>query len=259
MTDILRITTIQSDILWENINENLRHFSRLLKPLKRTTDLIILPEMFTTGFSMNAEALAEDMGGVTMQWLSEHARHTDAMLMGSFIARDGDTFRNRLVAMRSDGTWEYYNKRHLFSPGEENKHYIPGDKLLKINWKGWSICPMICYDLRFPVWSRNTFDYDLLVYIASWPDKRRQHWCDLMKARAIENQSYVVGVNRIGQDGNGLSYQGDTMAIDFSGKVLFHAVNFENVCTISFSKKSLLEYRRILPFLKDGDSFEIKF
>jgi omega-amidase len=253
MSDFLRITNVQCNITWEDINANLTHFDGLLENLRDKADLIILPEMFTTGFSMNTAVLAETMNGPTMQWLREQAARTKAMIIGSFIVKEDSVCRNRLVAMQPSGEFVFYDKKHLFALGGEHQFYLPAKQQLQFSWKGWEIRPLICYDLRFPEWSRNKTGYDLLVYIASWPDKRSMHWRQLLVARAIENQSYVSGINRIGMDGNGLNHQGDSMVIDFSGQILYCAANIENISTITLSKSALLDYRKSLPFLKDQD------
>ncbi len=254
---MLRITTIQTSLHWENIQANLDMFSEKLSGLAGKTDLVILPEMFTTGFSMNAEALAEEMDGKTMQWLSAKASALNAVVTGSFIAKEKGKFFNRLIWMQPDGVFEVYDKRHLFTLAGEHEVYAAGDKKLIVNWKGWKICPLICYDLRFPVWSRNTEDYDLLIYMANWPEARSHHWRQLLMARAIENQSYVAGVNRSGSDEKGLNYTGDTSVIDFSGKILYQVADVEDIFTTGLSLEKLKEFRKKLYFLADRDEFEI--
>lgn len=258
MPDILRTTTVQADLVWEDVASNLAKFSLSLGGLAGETDLVVLPEMFSTGFSMDAQRLAEPMDGRTMQWLAKQAKAIGAVVAGSFIATEKGRFFNRLVWMRPDGSFEHYDKRHLFSPASEHETYAAGKKKLLVALNGWNICPLICYDLRFPVWSRNVEGYDLLLYIANWPDRRSHHWKSLLLARAIENQCYVVGVNRCGQDGAGLRYSGDTAVIDFGGKVLYQAAaHSEEISTISLSREMLLEYRAGLQFLADRDEFEI--
>lgn len=257
MADILRITTVQVDLAWEDINSNLAKFSKCLDDLAGKSDLIVLPEMFSTGFSMDAKRLAEPMAGRTMQWLASQAKRTGAVVTGSFIAAEHGLFFNRLIWMRPDGSFEQYDKRHLFTPAAEHETYTAGQKKLVVELDGWKICPLICYDLRFPVWSRNVEGYDLLVYIANWPDRRKHHWKSLIMARAIENQCYVAGVNRCGNDGSGFHYAGDTSVIDFSGNVLHHVEDVEDISTASLSRKMLHEYRSSLQFLADRDEFEI--
>ncbi len=255
MEDVIRITTIQSFLNWEDIQGNLQAFSEKFFNLTGESDLVVLPEMFTSGFSMNAQTLGEDMDGATMAWLKEQSRNIEALVLGSFIAKEGGKFYNRLVAMQPNGKFLTYDKKHLFAPGGEHLHYTAGNRQLTFNWQGWKIKPLICYDLRFPVWSRNTSRYDILIYIASWPNTRSEHWKQLLIARAIENQSYVIGVNRIGTDGNGLHHQGDTMVVDYAGKILYHAADREEVHTLELDRLKLSEYRNALPFLRDRDDF----
>ncbi len=254
----LRITTIQSQLHWEDIDANLEGFTQKLSELNTNTDLIILPEMFTTGFSMNAENLAEEMYGKTINWLKTQAANHQSIITGSFIATEDGRYYNRLVWMRPDGSFETYDKRHLFTLAKEHETYRQGTKKLIVEYNGWKICPLICYDLRFPVWSRNVEDYDLLIYMANWPLTRNHHWKSLLMARAIENQSYTIGVNCVGKDGNGFEYSGDTSIIDFSGSMIYQISNSENVFTITLEKEKQQSYRDKLNFLPDKDSFEIK-
>lgn len=252
----IRLTTIQSSLVWEDKTANLVAFQQKMAGLAGQTDIVILPEMFSTGFSMKSEALAEEMDGSTMQWLERQAKEIDAVVTGSFIARENGNYFNRLVWMLPDGHYETYDKKHLFTLAGEQNHYQPGTKRLIVEYKGWKICPLICYDLRFPVWSRNTEDFDLLIYVANWPQPRNHHWKNLLLARAIENQCFVVGVNRVGKDGNDLPYTGDTSIIDYSGNVLLQVSDVEQVATLQLSKEGLLEYRRRLLFLEDRDAFQ---
>ena len=253
----LRITTVQSILHWEDITANLSMFDEKLKGLEGTTDIIVLPEMFTTGFSMDARALAETMEGRTMQWLGQKAAQIGAVVTGSFIVQENGAFYNRLVWMQPDGGFKHYDKRHLFTLAKEDAAYQPGATKLIVEWKGWRVCPLICYDLRFPVWSRNTEGYDLLIYVANWPDKRSYHWCQLLVGRAIENQSYVVGVNRTGSDEKGFDYSGGTSVIDYSGNVLYRVSNQEDVFTGILQYNELVSFRKKLAFLDDKDKFEI--
>ncbi len=253
----LRISLVQSILHWEAIEKNLEAFSAKISNLKGKTDLIILPEMFTTGFSMNAKALAEDMSGQTMQWFKEQAAQLQAAITGSFIAKEGDHFYNRLIFMQPDGTFAQYDKRHLFTLAKEHHTYQPGTEKIIVDWKGWKICPLVCYDLRFPVWSRNTEDYDLLIYVANWPETRSEHWKALLKARAIENQSYTIGVNRVGVDEKELVYSGDSSFFDYYGAQIFMASKTETIFTTTLSKTKLQHYRSKLDFLPDRDSFTI--
>jgi predicted amidohydrolase len=254
----LKITTFQSYLFWENIDKNLQNLGLRLSSIREKTDLIILPEMFSTGFSMNPSKLAEEMGGKTMQWMLEQARRFDCVVTGSIIIKEENKNYNRLIWMRPDGTYEYYDKRHLFGLGEEDQHYTAGIKKLFVELKGWKICPVICYDLRFPVWLRNTNqDYDMLLIVANWPERRSLHWRSLIPARAIENQAFVVAVNRVGHDGNEVYHSGDSMCIDPNGKVIYYKPNDEDLYTFSINKEDVTEARASFPFLKDGDSFNL--
>ncbi len=257
MAGLLRITTVQAALEWEDIGANLAKFSSKLAPLAGQTDVVVLPEMFTTGFSMAAKKLAEPMSGQTMAWLAQQAAKTGAVVTGSFIAEEAGNYFNRLVWMRPDGSYELYDKRHLFTLATEHETYTPGQRKLVTEWKGWKICPLICYDLRFPVWSRNVEGYDLLLYVANWPERRSHHWRQLLVARAIENQCFVAGVNRCGTDGAGLNYSGDTTVADYNGKLLYQVSDTEAISTIALSLEKLIDFRDKLPFLVDGDGFKI--
>lgn len=251
------ITLVQTDIAWEDSAKNLESYDALLKSVS-DTDLVILPEMFTTGFSMNPGAVAETMDGKTVAWMRETAKsRREDMVASVAIEEDGHYF-NRLLWAKADGSLFKYDKKHLFSFAGEDKHYTPGVKPLIVNINDWSVATFICYDLRFPVWSRNNqYKYDLAIYIASWPERRAKHWKALLQARAIENQAYVVGVNRVGTDGNGIRYSGDSMLIDPLGEVLFHQSDIEIIHTETLSKRHLFEVRNQFPFLKDADKFEL--
>lgn len=251
----MKVTIIQTDLFWEDKTANLEHFAALLSALTEATDLIVLPEMFSTGFSMQPERLAEPMDGPTVQWMRAKAADTNAAMVGSLMVKDGYCYYNRLVWMFPDGTFQHYDKRHLFSYGTENEHYTAGTKQLLVNWKGWKICPLICYDLRFPVWSRNTIGYDLLLYVANWPERRKHAWNTLLAARAIENQSYTVGVNRIGADGNGVPHPGDSQVVDFMGQPLFVQKDTEAVVTVELDKAQQDAFRAQFGFLQDQDKF----
>ena len=254
----LRLTTIQTDLHWENISANLEMFDEKVKALKGTTDVIVLPEMFTTGFSMNAKKMAESMDGHAVQWMLKTSNDLNAVVLGSIIIVEDEKYYNRMVVAFPDGNYKVYDKRHLFTLAGEHETFTAGKELLIFEWKGWKICPLICYDLRFPVWSRNTDLYDLLIYVANWPDPRRQAWKTLLSARAIENQSYTVGVNRIGKDGTGLSYAGDTSVIDYNGNVLYRSSDTEGIFTIELFYDKQMDFRKKLQFLPDRDVFEIK-
>ena len=249
----LQVSYIQYDITWETPEKNKAYIDTLILDNIKT-DLLILPEMFTTGFSMNPAAMAETMNGETVLWMQHLARKIDALVLGSIIIIDEGNYYNRLLACFPDGRLRYYNKKHLFGKDFEQKEYTAGQKLLIIEHKGWKICPLICYDLRFPVWSRNIQDYDLLVYIASWPETRIHHWNALLKARAIENQSYVVGVNRIGKDGLNLDYIGYSQLISYDGQILQHAQEKQGIFHTQVEDKHLT-YRSKLNFLRDREDY----
>ncbi|SDL69802.1 Predicted amidohydrolase [Daejeonella rubra] len=255
---ILKITTFQTYLFWENIDKNLQNLGLRLSSIREKTDLIVLPEMFSTGFSMNPSKLAEEMDGKSMKWMLEQARKFDSVVTGSIIIKEDNKNYNRLIWMRPDGTYEYYDKRHLFGLGEEDQHYTAGNKKLFVELNDWKICPVICYDLRFPVWLRNTNqEYDMLLIVANWPERRSLHWRSLIPARAIENQAFVVAVNRVGHDGNEVYHSGDSMCIDPNGKVIYYKPNDEDLYTFSINKDDLTEARASFPFLKDGDSFKL--
>lgn len=258
---MLRITTVQADLIWQNKAANLEKFDKILRsPLRGETDVIVLPEMFTTGFSMSPETLAEPMNGATVAFLKEKSHALDAAITGSFICEENGKFYNRLVWMQPDGQFWTYDKRHLFSLANEQNHYTAGSERLQIEWRGWRICPMICYDLRFPAWSRNVAPdfYDVLIYVANWPERRRVPWQALLTARAIENQAFVVGVNRVGADGNDISHSGDTKIVDFAGENLFQRAHTEGVETTTLLKSDLMDFRKKFAFLADQDPFTFK-
>ena len=257
MNPNLRVTMVQTDLAWQDPAANRRGLAGHFRGLVGHTDLVVLPEMFSTGFSMQSEALAEDMDGPTIGWLREEAAALGCVITGSLIVREQGRCHNRLVWARPDGTLEHYDKRHLFRIAGEQDHYAAGDRRRVLELKGWRVCPMICYDLRFPVWSRNRDDYDLLLYVANWPQRRAHAWSTLLKARAIENLCYVVGVNRIGRDGNGASYAGDSVALDFLGQPLSSEGGGDRVETAVLDLESLQAYRRSFPAHLDADRFEL--
>jgi predicted amidohydrolase len=264
----MRITIVQSSIHWEQPAANLAMFEAKLAGLAGQTDLVVLPEMFSTGFTMKAEELAEPMEGKTVGWMQEMAARLGAAVTGSFICSEGARFFNRLLFVRPDGMVQHYDKKHLFTLAGEHEHFAPGQKRIIIEWKGFRICPLICYDLRFPVWSRNTRGsfinvlhpyYDILLYVANWPDRRSHHWQTLLPARAIENQAWVAGVNIVGTDGNNHTYSGDSTVIDFSGQRIAEiAKGQEGMATVELSLEALQAYRSQLPFLADADAFELR-
>lgn len=250
----MNITTIQSDIIWENKELNIKNYQDKIDGIE-STDLIILPEMFTTGFTMDPKPFAESMDGITVRWMKENALRRDLSICGSIIIEEEGKYFNRFIWVNPDASIQYYDKRHLFSFAGEDEHYTPGNSKLIIDYKGWKICTLICYDLRFPVWSRNVEDYDVLIYVANWPNKRKLAWRSLLVARAIENQCYVIGVNRVGEDGNNLVYNGDTSLVNAIGETLYIAPQIEHIFTTTLSKVELSKVRNQLPFLKDKDNF----
>ncbi|MFN5356044.1 MAG: amidohydrolase [Bacteroidota bacterium] len=264
----LRLTLVQSNLVWEDPVANYRRLSRILSSVERgSTDLVVLPELFPTGFSMEAKRLAEVPEGPSMQWMLEMAIGLRSPVCGSLIIREGKHFFNRFIWMEPDGRYEQYDKRHLFRMAGEDKSYTPGKEGIVIEHKGWSICPIICYDLRFPVWSRNRLlreggkqraDYDLLLAVANWPSARSFAWKQLLVARAIENQSYVAGVNRVGTDGKGIRYDGDSVALDAMGSTIGSLRKGQNgLINVTLDWKHLSEVRKKLPFLQDGDAFSV--
>ncbi|WP_276346312.1 amidohydrolase [Daejeonella sp. JGW-45] len=254
----LKVTTFQAYLFWENIEKNLQNLGLRLSSIREKTDLIVLPEMFNTGFSMNPEKLAEDMGGRSMKWMLEQAKKFNSVVTGSLIIKEDGKYYNRLIWMRPDGSHEWYDKRHLFGLGDEDQHYTGGNKKLFVELNGWKICPVICYDLRFPVWLRNkNEEYDILLVVANWPEKRSLHWRTLIPARAVENQAFVIAVNRVGHDGNEVYHSGDSMCIDPNGKVVYYKPNDEDLYTFSINKEEVENARTHHPFLKDADGFKI--
>ena len=257
--DNLKITVYQGYLFWEKIDKNLQNIALRLSGIREKTDLIILPEMFNTGFTMNAEEMGEAMDGKTMQWMQKIAGLYNCVVTGSLIITEKGKHYNRLIWMRPDGTHKHYDKRHLFGLGKEDNTYTAGKKKLIVELKGWKICPVICYDLRFPVWLRNVNQtYDLLLVVANWPERRSLHWRTLIPARAVENQCYVIGVNRVGHDGNEIYHSGDSTCIDPNGNVVYYKRDDEDVYTFSILADEVALARRAFPFLKDADKFEIK-
>ncbi|MFI5149461.1 MAG: amidohydrolase [Bacteroidia bacterium] len=262
----LRITYIQPDLHWEKPAENLNMLGNKIRETP-ATDLIILPEMFSTGFSMKPELYAQEMSGTTVQWMREQAGKKNCVVTGSVIIQEKGCFYNRLIWMTPEGNYACYDKRHLFRHGGEQEHYEAGTERINIAFKGWSVRPLICYDLRFPVWSRNRYknkdtepeaEYDLLIYTANWPEVRSYAWKTLLLARAIENQAYVVGINRIGIDGKGMQHAGDSAVINFKGELLSKAnSNLDTQETILLSASALKEFRTSFPAGMDADQFTI--
>ena len=259
MRDI-KITLIQTELFWEDIDANISLFNEKISAIGEKTDLVILPEMFTTGFSLNASKLGQGMDGPSVKWLQEKSNKIDADITGSIIVKFEGKYYNRLFWAKPDGELLTYDKRHLFRFAEEEKIYTAGDNNITVELNGWKIRPFICYDLRFPAWTRNIENqYDISLFIANWPEKRSTHWKCLLQARAIENQCYVIGVNRVGNDGNGLIYSGDSSIIDPLGKVIFQKHNNECIYTTILSYHTLKEYRKIFPAWMDADIDMINF
>ena len=278
----LTITTIQSDLRWESKAANLQRFEELINGIGEPTEIVVLPEMFSTGFSMKPDHLAETMDGPTMAWMKTMAAQKRVILTGSIIIEESGHYFNRLIWMLPNGHYGYYDKRHRFAFAGENEQYTAGHKRLVASVKGWKVLLMVCYDLRFPVWSRQTpepgqapqekaarragennsgvagLEYDLLLYVANWPERRSLAWKTLLQARAIENQCYVVGVNRVGMDGNNIYHSGDSMVVDPLGEILYQSSNKETVSTHILKKERLEEVRGRFPFWRDADHFSIE-
>lgn len=256
----LKITTIQTTLHWEDSTTNLTHFDSKITSLQEETDVIVLPEMFTTGFTMNPEKNAETQPGGGLTWMLKKAQEKQCVIIGSISVKENNMYYNRLYAAKADGTYQYYDKRHLFKMGKEDEYYTAGSQNIIVDIKGWKIRPQICYDLRFPVWSRNTNKdpYDVLIYVANWPEVRSYPWRHLLIARAIENQCYVVGVNRIGSDGNNFSHSGDSVVLSPKGEVLSKTQAHEDEMeTTILNYDTLQEFRKLFPVLSDGDLFQV--
>ena len=272
----LTITTIQTNLEWEDKTANLQHFEARIEALKEPTELVILPEMFSTGFSMQPERLAETMEGPTLRWMADIAARKKIILTGSVIIEENKHYYNRLIWMLPNGQFGYYDKRHRFAYAGEDQQYTAGTKRLVASVKGWRVLLMVCYDLRFPVWSRQTrqtpqaaqaaqnpqtapaLEYDLLLYVANWPERRSHAWKTLLQARAIENQCYVAGVNRIGNDGHDIYHSGDSMIIDPLGETLYHGGARDETFTLTLQKDDLTKVRQQFPFWRDADYFSIE-
>jgi len=254
----LRVTLCQLSIVWEDIPANLYRIKKLIDDHDDRGDLIILPETFTTGFTMAAERFSETMKDHTVTWMREMASVWQATLIGSIIIRHGKKYYNRLIIMPADGSLQYYDKRHLFRMSGEHQHFSSGAGKLIFSVNGWNIYPLICYDLRFPIWSRNRNNYDVLIYIANWPETRQEVWKSLLKARAIENYCYVIGINRTGTDGQGIRYSGESMVFDFKGQTLVNMGNKSDyIYTIDLDFNELMEFRKKFPVFLDADDFSI--
>jgi len=254
----LRVTLVQGNLHWEDPGDNRARFAMKLKDLRGTTDLVVLPEMFTTGFTMRSRELAEGMDGRTVQWMREQAAALDAALYGSAIISEGAHCHNRGLFVTPDGAVTCYDKRHLFRFAGETEHYTPGTERVVVAWRGWRILLQICFDLRFPVFARNRGDYDAILYVANWPEVRRYPWSQLLIARAIENQCYVVGVNRVGQDGNGHLYSGDSAMVDPRGTVRGMEPSCEGLLNVRFDRLALDDFRAKFPVAMEADAFVLK-
>jgi omega-amidase len=255
----LTFTLIQTQLHWENKTANLEMLQQKINSIKEKTEVVVLPEMFTTGFSMKPGQFAETMDGITVAWMQKIASSKKIILTGSIIIEENKKYYNRLLWVLPNGETGIYDKRHLFAFGNEDAHYTAGSKRLIASAKGWKINLQVCYDLRFPVWARQQkpTEYDVLIYVANWPARRNNAWKTLLQARAIENQSYVIGVNRTGNDGHEIYHSGDSMVIDPLGKILYHKENDEDIFTIALEKEKLEDTRNKFPFLKDADDFFI--
>ncbi len=259
MQNELKIALIQSNLVWENPTQNRMNFSKKIKDINEHIDLIVLPEMFTSGFTMNPKTVAESMQGETIKWMKSITKKSNAAIVGSIVIKESDNYYNRLLFVTPNGEIETYNKRHTFTLAGEDKVYKAGTEKLIVNYKGWKICPLICYDLRFPVWARNTTDYDILLYVANWPKVRISAWDALLKARAIENMSYCVGVNRVGLDGNNFEYSGSSAVYDVLGEKISKIELYKEQTEIIILDKNLIKkYREKLQFLNDKDDFNLK-
>lgn len=259
MNNDLKVALIQTDLAWENPEANRKLFSQKINAISEDIDLIILPEMFTSGFTMNASKVAETMTGITVSWMQNLSKEHHTAITGSVVITENNVFYNRLLFVSPDGGIQYYDKKHTFTLAHEHKTYKAGSKQLVVTYKGWTIKPLVCYDLRFPVWARNTEDYDLLLYVANWPKVRVTAWDALLKARAIENMSYCIGVNRVGLDGNGFEYCGHTAAYDVLGERLDTIPSGKDLTEIvTLSKDHITKYREKLGFLKDRDGFSLE-
>lgn len=259
MQNQLKVALVQSDLVWENPEQNRLNFKEKIKQLNKPVDIIILPEMFTSGFTMNPNHVFETMKGKTISWMKEIASNINTAICGSLVIFENENFYNRFVFVTPKGDLYKYDKRHTFTLAGESEVYDAGNVKLIINYKGWNICPLVCYDLRFPVWARNIENYDILFYVANWPKARINAWDTLLKARAIENMSYCVGVNRIGSDNNNLEYPGHSMVYDSLGEsITDKSPNTELTKIVTLEKKHLETVRQKLKFLDDKDDFTLK-
>lgn len=254
----LKFTLIQPDIVWEDKEANLQQYEEYIAAVQEPMEVVVLPEMFSTGFSMAPEQLAEPMEGPSVQWMKDTARKYRCILTGSLIIEEDGNYYNRMLWVQPDGKTGHYDKRHLFGYAKENEHYTGGSKRLIVSVKGFKICLQVCYDLRFPVWARNVDEeYDVLLYVANWPERRSMPWKTLLQARAIENMSYVIGVNRVGEDGNGIAHSGDSSIFGPLGEQIWQHSNTPVCHTVSIEKEKIGKAREQFSFLKDADKFVI--
>lgn len=259
MANTLKIALIQSHLVWENPKQNRDNFTKKINNISEAIDIIILPEMFTTGFTMAAEKVAESMDGDTVNWMKQMAKNTNAAITGSLVINEDGAYYNRLLFVEPSGYISTYDKRHTFTLVGEDKVYTAGKEKVIFIYKNWTICPLICYDLRFPVWARNVADYDVLLYVANWPKPRINAWDILLKARAIENMSYCIGVNRVGKDGLKSTYSGHSACYDVLGHTMTaFKEGEENTQIVTLDKNHITAYRNKLKFLDDRDTFSIQ-
>lgn len=254
----MKIAIIQSSLFWEDPTANRNQFEEKINDITDDVDLIVLPEMFSSGFTMQPQYVAETMEGETIAWLKHLAKAKNSAITGSLVITENDNFYNRLVFVFPSGEIQFYDKRHLFTLAGEDKVYTAGRKKLVVEYKGWKICPLICYDLRFPVFARNAEEYDILIYVANWPEIRIKAWDALLKARAIENVSYAIGVNRIGEDGSKFEHNGHSQVVNFLGDYLLEPVETECIFIVELNKAELVSARNKFDFLSDRDSFVLK-
>ncbi|MBW4359121.1 amidohydrolase [Flavobacterium taihuense] len=254
----MKLALIQSSLSWENPEKNRKKLGEKINAISESVDLIVLPEMFTSGFTMQPDTVAEKMQGETIIWLKQLAEAKNCAITGSLVIAENDNFYNRLVFVFPSGEIKFYDKRHLFTLAGEDEVYTAGAKKLIVEYKGWKICPLICYDLRFPVFARNVEEYDLLIYVANWPEIRIKAWDVLLKARAIENMSYTIGVNRIGEDDNNFQYNGHSQVVNFLGDYIMEPIETKGVFIVELNKAELLLARKKFNFLKDQDAFILK-
>ena len=260
----ITFTLVQTALHWEDKSANLKMLEEKISKLTSTTQVVVLPEMFSTGFSMKPETLAEPMNGSTVEWMKKTAAASRVIVTGSLIIEENGRYYNRAIWMQPDGQYGCYDKRHLFAFGHEDAHYTAGQQRFVASVNGWRVALFVCYDLRFPVWSRQqftnekSFEYDIALYVANWPQRRNTAWKTLLQARAIENQCFVIGVNRVGEDGNGIYHSGDSMVIDPLGAILYHNEASEACFTITLQKETLQTVREKFPFWRDADQFQIQ-